>query len=353
MNPTSIELSHSVMSYFKPGMMKWHYQDGLMVYSIFNTGVFYNLEDLKKWAVSMYMPLIEENGEINTYRMGEYNLDQINSGRPLFDFFNETGDKRFLLAAENLKKQLETHPRTLSGVFWHKEIYPWQVWLDGLYMQGPFWTKCGHFDDVADQMIKVYETLRDEKTGLLYHAWDETRGQRWSDINTGLSPHFWSRSIGWYLMACLDCLDFAPEGFDDRKAKVKTIIRNLLSSIFKFQDESGMWWQVPDCKDEPGNYLETSGSSMFCYSAFKAAHLGITDEFVPMAQNGLEGICSKYLSKDENGIYHLGGICSVAGLGGNPYRDGSLKYYFCEPVFTDDFKGVGPFLLALLESEKH
>ncbi len=349
--PLSIRFANSVIDSFTPDLMKWHYQDGLIVYSIYNIGDYYGIQKFKDWAVSMYEALISADGTIKTYRTGEYNLDQINCGRPLFDFYAETKDERYLKAAEHLKEQLNTQPRTKNDIFWHKEIYPWQVWLDGLYMQGPFWTRCGHFEDVQAQLVKVYSIMKDSKTGLLYHAWDESKGMRWADENTGLSPHFWSRSIGWYLMSCLDCLEYAPEGFEELKSQIKTIVKNLLKAVSEFQDENGMWYQVPDYKEETGNYHETSGSSMFCYAGFKAARLGITDDYVKMAEKGMKGICDKYLSEEGTKL-HLGGICSVAGLGGNPYRDGSLSYYFSEPVVTDDFKGTGPFVLACLESEK-
>ena len=151
-------------------------------------------------------------------------------------------------------------------------------------------------------------------------------------------------------MGCLDCLEYAPNGFEDLKDKIKAIVKNILESVSRFQDKGGMWYQVPDYPNESGNYLETSGSSMFCYSGFKAARLGISSDYIQMAERGLEGIISKYLTEDGDQM-HLGGVCSVAGLGGNPYRDGSLKYYFSEPVVTDDFKGVGPFVLACFEKE--
>lgn len=348
----SLRMAESTVTYFKPGEMKWHYQDGLVVMSVLKVAQHYGRQDLIDWAISMYEPLIQEDGTINTYRQGEYNLDQINAGRSLFDFYEITGKEKYKLAIENLKKQLETQPRTKLGVYWHKEIYPWQVWLDGLYMQGPFNTMAGGFLDAATQLIKTYERLKDEKTGLLYHAWDESRGQRWSDEKTGLSPHFWSRSIGWYVMSALDCLKLAPAGFDDEKAKLKQIVKNLLEALRPFQSKDGLWYQIPDIPEDKGNYQETSGTSMFAYGGFKASRMGITDEFVPMAQKALEGIVNMYLSEDEKGVLHLGGICSVAGLGGNPYRDGSAKYYYCEPVVTDDFKGTGPFILACLEHEK-
>lgn len=345
-------MAESIISYYHPGMMKWNYEHGLVIMSIYEIGKKYNRPDFIEWAVSMYDGVIAEDGSIAKYTIGEYNLDQINAGRLLFDLCRVSDKKKFAIAIETLETQLSKHPRTRSGIFWHKRVYPWQVWLDGLYMEGPFWTRAGHFDDVAAQLIKVEAVMRDEKTGLLYHCWDESKGMKWSDDITGLSPHFWSRSIGWYLMSCLDCLEYAPAvGFEEQKKELGRIVSDLLKAVYRFQDKSGMWYQVPDHPEAEGNYLETSGSSMFCYGAFKAARLGITDAFVDKAEKGMQGIRSTYL-KDEGGVFHLAGICSVAGLGGNPYRDGSLKYYFSEPVVSDDFKGTGPFVLACLEEEK-
>ena len=349
----SVRMAESIISYFRPGMMKWNYEHGLVVMSIYEIGKKYGRQDFVDWAVSMYDGVIAEDGSIAKYTVGEYNLDQINAGRLLFDLCRETESRKFRIAIETLETQLSKHPRTRSGIFWHKRIYPWQVWLDGLYMEGPFWTRAGHFDDVAAQLIKAEGVMRDAKTGLLYHCWDESRGMKWSDDVTGLSPHFWSRSIGWYIMSCLDCLEYAPsEGCESEKKELRRIVADLLKAIYAFQDEkSGMWYQVPDCQEAEGNYLETSGSSMFCYAAFKAARLGITDAYVAKAHRGMKGIEDIYL-REEDGVFHLGGICSVAGLGGNPYRDGSLKYYFSEKVVSDDFKGTGPFVLACLEEEK-
>lgn len=350
--PLSVVMARSVMSYFKPGMMKWHYQDGLVVMGVHEVGRAYGMRELVDWAASMYDPLVMDDGTIRTYRAGEFNLDQINAGRLLFDLYDETGARKYLLAIDRLKEQLERQPRTLNGIFWHKEIYPWQVWLDGLYMEGPFWTRAGHFEDVATQLVKVSDILKDPSTGLYYHAWDESRGQRWSNARTGLSPHFWSRSIGWYLMSCLDCLSYAPEGFDALKGQVSAAALDLLGSVYGFQDAGGMWYQVPDRPKARGNYLETSGSAMFCYAALKAAAMGLTDMYVEKACKGIDGIVSRYMTQND-GVLHLGGICSVAGLGGNPYRNGSLKYYFKEPVVVDDFKGTGPFILACLERERN
>lgn len=356
--PLSLAIAKSVESYYRPGMMLWHYEHGLVLYASLKSAAFHEDESVYPWVYSMYDRLIAEDGTIATYREGEFNLDQINAGRALFPLYDKSGEERFIKACDKLRGQLVRQPRTKSGVYWHKEIYPWQIWLDGLYMQGPFNAEYAmrhndgdELDDVINQLVITYNTLKDSRTGLLYHAYDESRGQRWSDINTGLSPHFWSRSIGWFCMALLDVLDYTPAG-NRRRGELEDIIRKLAPSVAAFQSESGMWYQVPDCQDSVGNYLETSGSAMFAYFYYKGVRTGILGEkYIENARRAVDGIKRIYLTRDENGIYHLDGICSVAGLGGNPYRDGSLKYYFLEPQKRDDFKGVGPFILALLESE--
>ena len=347
MDALSLKMAKSVESYYRPGDMKWHYEHGLVLYASLKAGDYYKDDSIYPWVYSMYDRLIGEDGSIATYREGEFNLDQINAGRALFVLYDRSKEERFLKAQDRLKSQLVNQPRCLCGVYWHKEIYPWQIWLDGLYMEGPFNAEYAKrhgdvaaFDDIADQLKKTYECLLDSKTGLVFHAYDESRGQRWSNLITGQSPHFWSRSIGWYLMAIIDVLDYLPD--------------KLMSSVLNFQDESGMWYQVPDEKGRDRNYLETSGTSMFAYSLFKSIRMGYSTDsrYIKAAKKAMDGIRRIYLTQDERGIYHLGGICSVAGLGGNPYRDGSFAYYVKEKIATDDFKGVGPFILACLEEEE-
>ena len=355
--PLSLQMVKSVEKRYRPGMMRWHYEHGLVLFASLKAADFHKDDSVYPWVYSMYDCLIGDDGTIATYREGEYNLDQINAGRALFVLEDRSGEKRFKLAQDRLKSQLNTQPRCLNGVYWHKEVYPWQIWLDGLYMEGPFNVEYAsrHNDpnainDVIKQLETTYETLKDEKTGLLYHAFDESRGQRWSNEITGLSPHFWSRSIGWYMMAVVDVLDFIPSNHPERDNLI-AIVKNLANDILPFQDESGMWYQVTDQGTREGNYLETSGTSMFAYSILKGVRLGyLSDQLVPYAIKAIDGIKRLYLT-DDNGELHLGGICSVAGLGGNPYRDGSFKYYIKEKIATDDFKGVGPFILALVESE--
>ena len=356
--PLSLRMAKSVEERYRPGMMLWHYEHGLVLYASLRAADIHGDKSIYPWVYAMYDRLIGNDGSIATYREGEYNLDQINAGKTLFALADKSGEKRFEAAADKLHHQLLNHPRCKCGVFWHKEIYPWQIWLDGLYMEGPFTAEYAvrHSDntalmDIIEQLKVTYSLLRDPETGLLYHAYDESRGMRWSDERTGCSPHFWSRSIGWYLMAVVDVLDFLPEACQSR-AELVAIAKELSAAVLRFQDESGMWWQVTDEGTRNGNYLETSGSAMFAYAFYKGVRKGYLEaSFLPYAKKALDGIKDRYLKEDEDGFLHLGGICSVAGLGGNPYRDGSFRYYISEKIRVDDFKGVGPFILACTEDE--
>lgn len=357
--PLSLEMVKSVRNRYKVGMMKWHYEHGLMLYAALEVAKYYDDKTFYPWVYSLYNCLIKDDGSISTYREGEFNLDQINAGRALFTLAENSKETRFYKAICNLVSQLDKQPRCNNKVYWHKQIYPWQIWLDGLYMQSPFQAEYAvkiedeeRLSDIVSQLLTTYAVLKDPNTGLLYHAFDEAKGQRWADPQTGLSPHFWSRSIGWYFMAVLDVLDFLPTAHPDRLSLIK-IVNDLALCLVSYQDETGLWWQVTDEKGREGNYLETSGTSMFAYSLYKGIRLNYLDnKFLDFADKAIEGIKKLYLFKDDKAEYHLDGICSVAGLGGNPYRDGSFKYYICEPRKLDDFKGVAPFVLALLEGEK-
>jgi len=361
----SAPMVRSVMGRYKPEEMRWHYEHGLVLQSIFLLGQRRGQEEFCSYVKSMYDTKIGPGGEILTYRESEFNLDQVNPGKVLFLLHEKYGEERYRVAIEKLREQLRKHPRTKAGGFWHKQIYPWQMWLDGLYMQGPFYAQYAakygspaDFDDIALQFTLVESKARDDKTGLLYHAWDESCEQKWADPNTGCSPHFWGRALGWYCMALLDTLDFVPQSCREVSDALVAIARRLLAPLLKYQDsQSGLWYQVLDKGGEAGNYTESSASSMFVYFLFKMLRLGLVpkDEVervkaaADMAYRGL--LEQKLREDDSSGELHLTDICAVAGLGGNPYRDGSYGYYVGEPVAIDDFKGVGPFILASMEKE--
>ena len=363
MAQVSQRIAESVTRFYTQPQMLWHYEHGLVLQSIFQLGVKTGQVKLCDYVKSMYDTKITPDGEILSYREGEFNLDQINPGKTLFLLHEKYGDVRYRTAIEKLREQLRSHPRTKTGGFWHKQIYPWQMWLDGLYMQGPFYAQyaalygdASDFGDVAYQFVLIESKARDGETGLLYHAWDESKSQAWANPDTGCSPHFWGRALGWYCMALVDALDFFPTSNANYDALV-SIARRLIGPLLKFQDtESGLWYQVLDMGNEAGNYTESSASSMFVYFLLKMLRKGLApgnDAAVVKAAavKAYQGLMEHKVREDPGGDFHLCGICKVAGLGGKPYRDGSYEYYVNEPVAEDDFKGVGPFILASMEYE--
>ncbi len=300
--------------------------------------------------------LIDKDGNIATYNIEKYNIDMIVAGNILFNLYATTKDNRYLVAMQTLKKQLEEQPRTASGGFWHKQIYPNQMWLDGLYMGEPFYAhyttafeKGKNLDDVAKQFELIQLHATDKKTGLLYHGWDESKKMPWANPETGTSPNFWSRSIGWYVMALVDALDYFPKDHPKQKELVR-YLNNAANSLVKFQDKSGLWYQVTDKGGKEGNYLEASGSSMFAYAFAKGANKGyLPAKFKAAANKAFDGLTNQLIKVDTDGGITITQACAVAGLGGKPYRDGSYEYYVNERKKDNDPKATGPFILAALE----
>lgn len=301
--------------------------------------------------------LIDEQDKIKGYNIADFNIDSINSGKLLFLLHDKYKDPRYLTAMQTLRQQLEWQPRTRSGGLWHKLIYPWQMWLDGLYMGAPYYAQYAQqfnegdkaFDDIAHQFILIESKTRDAQSGLLYHAWDESTSQLWADDKTGLSPHFWSRAMGWYAMALVDVLDYFPEEHKDRKELI-VILNRLADALVKVQHKSGLWYQVTDQGDRYGNYLEASGSAMFAYAFAKGARKGyLPARFKKAADKTFDGLLKNLVVVDKQKQVHLTQICGSAGLGGDPYRPGTFAYYVGEAIRVDDAHGVGPFILAALE----
>ncbi|MGD0030846.1 glycoside hydrolase family 88 protein [Paenibacillus illinoisensis] len=305
---------------------------------------------------------IQSDGTIRGYRQDEHNIDHLNNGKLLFGLVQMTGEEKYKVAASLLREQLRSHPRTSEGAFWHKQVYPYQIWLDGLYMGAPFYLEYmlqfeqedeQDLDDVTRQFILCAQHNRDGKTGLLYHAWDEKRTQPWSDPNTGQSPNFWGRSMGWFVMALVDVLELLPDTHQDR-TKLIEILNDTMSALRSFQDTStGVWYQVINEGTRKGNYLEASASSMIVYAMAKAIRLGWLQD-----ENGLNsldhayaGLISEFVMETKEDWVNLYKNCQVAGLGGEPRRDGTYAYYISEPIITNDQKGLGAFLLACTEYE--
>ena len=308
--------------------------------------------------------MIDSTGAIKTYKLSNQNLDMIKSGDVLLYLYPKTKEKRFLIAMETLDSQMESQPTTSDGGYWHKKVYPNQMWLDGLYMAEPFHARYAKeyvqekskkqkiFDDVVLQFDLIQKHSRDEKTGLLYHGWDESKEQQWANKETGNSQNFWSRGMGWYGMALVDVLDYLPEEYPSRQ-RIINYLNQYAKAITKVQDKSGLWWQVLDQGNREGNYLEATGSSMFVYALSKGVKKGyLPKTYLAVAEKGFSGLIDNLVSVEENGLVNLTKCCGVAGLGGNPYRDGSYEYYVGEIIRSNDPKGTGPFILACLELNK-
>lgn len=331
----------------------WNYEDGCIykgimdVYNATGDEEYYGFvfENIEKW--------IDEEGKIKNYEISEYNIDNLNSGKVLFPIYEKTKEKKYETAIKELYQQVKTHPRTTEKNFWHKNIYPNQVWLDGLYMALPFYLEYENifnnkenYEDIYTQILNVEKHMKDEKTGLYYHGYDESKKERWSDSETGLSKNFWSRAMGWYVMALIDVLEITDDKYE-KKEKVKEVFRKAIEALLNYQDkESGMWYQVIDKGENPKNYAETSGTLMIAYSILKGCRLGILNStHKEYGEKAFNGTIEKYLSEKDAKIT-LGGICGVAGLGNTPYRDGSEEYYYSEKLISNDAKGTGPFLMA-------
>lgn len=304
--------------------------------------------------------VVDQRGHIRGYEREHYSLDELNSGRLLFELFDRTGQSHYLNAAATLRLQLDTHPRTRSGGFWHKAKYPNQMFLDGIYMGAPFYAEyairkgdAAALDDAVSQVLMPRANQRDDETGLYFHGWDESREQFWANPQTGCSASFWNRATGWYAMAIVDVLELLPSNYPRRQALID-LLGDLMKALLGVQDEkTGLWWQVLDQGPREGNYLEASGSCMIIYALAKGARLRyLQDEaFHVAAHRAMDGAV-RHLVTSEGSMASIRDVCKTAGLGDTPRRDGSFDYYISEPRVADDYKGVAAFMLAADEVEQ-
>lgn len=339
------------------GKSTWNYIDGCMIKAVVEL---YHITGNKKYlefADSFINYFVNEDGSIQSYDPKEYNLDNVNAGKTLFDLYKLTGREKYRKAIDTVYSQLKGQPRTSTGNFWHKMIYPNQIWMDGLYMAQPFYMQYeveynnkANCRDSYEQFLHVYDLMRDTRNGLYYHAYDDSREAFWCDPVTGLSDNFWLRALGWYAMALVDTMEVMPEEMAEEKARMGAVYKELIDAMLPYQDqESGMWYQVVNRGRIQPNYLETSGSAIFAYAIMKSVRLGYLDErYFAFGRKAFDGICEKYLS-EENGELQLGGICLVAGLGNKEMREGTFDYYMREPVVKNEAKGVAPLILAYIE----
>ncbi|MFW5656066.1 MAG: glycoside hydrolase family 88/105 protein [Bacteroidota bacterium] len=340
---------------------KWSYTYGLLSMAMLELYEKTGTEAYYRYAKGYADTLIDGTGHIKTYKKEDYNIDHINSGRILFTLYEKTGDQKYKRAIDTLRSQLTLHPQTEIGGFWHKKRYPHQMWLDGVYMGAPFYAQYAQqynepdkFDEIAAWIMNVEKVTRDPETGLLYHAWDESKQQAWADKETGCSPHFWGRAMGWYSMGLVDVLDYFPKQHE-KYDSIVAIIQRLAEAIVKYQDEeTGVWYQVLDQGTREGNYLEGSVSSMFSYFLLKSINNGYinSDTYMDNAKMAYRGTINNLMVVDADSTLTLTPVCAVAGLGGSPYRDGSYEYYVNEQLRDNDPKAVGPFILAALEYDK-
>lgn len=366
--PTAVQMGNSILENYPDIWMfegdtipRWTYTYGLVALSMLDLWKVTNDQRYYNYAKKYVDQTIDSNGVIFEYNKKEYNIDRVNSGKVLFTFYEKTGDKRYKIVLDTLRQQLREHPRTKNGGFWHKLKYTNQMWLDGLYMGAPFYAHYGlefnepeDFDDVTNWITQMEKVARDPKTGLLYHGWDESMEQKWADKRTGLSPNFWGRGMGWYAMALVDVLDYIPQDYAKRDSII-AIIKRLAPAITKYQDpQKGVWCQVVDQGGREGNFLEGSASVMFTYFLFKAVDKGyINAKYQENAIRGFEGIRKNLMKVNSDGVLVISPVCAVAGLGGEPYRDGSYEYYINEARRDNDPKAVGPYIMAAIYYDKY
>jgi|SRR5665213_37507 len=350
---------------WKPdGKAKWDYTAGLFTLSLLKLNERAPDDSYVKFSGRAIGSFIAPDGKIQGYQPEEFQLDALNSGKTALALWQITHDAKYKNAATILRRQLDAQPRTFDGGFWHKQRYPNQMWLDGIYMAAPFYAQyaklfdeTNDFDDVAKQIRLIGEHTFDPKTGLYFHAWDAAKIQPWANPATGCSSNFWGRAVGWYAMALVDVLDYFPTNHPAR-AEIISMFQKLCQGVVKYQDaKTGLWHQVVDQGNRKGNYFEATVSAMFVYALAKGVNHGyLPHDYAAAATKGYDGIIKNLIRDDGDGKWSLTQCCSVAGLGfknaAARARDGSFDYYVSEPVVSNDLKGVGPFILAGIEMEQ-
>ncbi len=303
---------------------------------------------------------LHDDGTIDGQKTSDYNIDRVRPGNSMISLYEDYGDEKYKLGVETLVHQMEGQPRTNSGGFWHKKMYPYQMWLDGLYMAEPFLVRYATvfnqpewFDEATFQLEEVYTHTLDSVSGLVYHAWDESKQERWCNPETGQSKHFWSRGTGWYMMALVDVLEYLPANHPERERLIE-ILNDLSASLLKVQDPAtGLWYQVMDMGGREGNYLEASGSAMIIYAFAKGVKMGwLNQKYLETANTCFDSLIKNLVTEGEDGYPNLNNTVGGCGLGGNPYREADYHYYTTEKKVVNDPKGVAPVIMAAIELNK-
>ena len=364
--PMSVRMAESEMQRYPESWqldfqpkLKWDYCHGLELGAMMDVYDRYGDRKFFDYALAYADTMVNEDGSIKKYKLTDYSLDRVNSGKILFRIYEQTKDVKYKKALDLLRSQFDGQPRNADGGFWHKKVYPHQMWLDGLYMGMPFLAEYAHrnsrpelYQEVIKQIKLVAQHTYDPENGLYRHACDVSKTEKWADPRTGQSQHCWGRAMGWYAMAIVDALDFIPLHEEGRDS-VLAILDNIAVQVKGLQSPEGVWYQVLDKSGEPGNYLESSCSAMFIYTLFKAVRKGYLDEsYLQVARRGYEGFLKEFVKVDGKGLVTVTKACAVAGLGGKNYRMGDYTYYINETIRNNDPKAVGPFILASLEWER-
>lgn len=349
---------------FQEGELKWNYTTGLELLSFLDCAERYGLDAPAEYARAWADSISDLDGNVSTYRREKYNLDHICPARIFFRLYDRTGEQRYRNVLDSIRIQIDGQPRTEAGPFWHKQVYPFQVWLDGLYMSMPFYAEYtarftaeegrgAIYDDIAREFRVASQRTLDPSTGLFRHAWDESRSMFWADPETGLSAHAWGRANGWYAVALVETLQWLPEGcgaYDELVAELQYLVK----AIQPYADPvTGMWYQVLDCPGREGNYLESSCSAMFLFACLKGVRMGWLDkdEWGDYSRELYLKFVDRFIREEADGTISVTDCCAVAGLGGKQMRRGDYDYYLSEPVRDNDSKSVGPFIWASLEYE--
>jgi len=349
------------------GRLKWNYTTGLELKAFLDCSYMDELLPIRDYVRDWYEAIIDSTGAIGGgYKEANYSLDHICPGWTLLKLVKSYPEEKYFKAIEQLYRQLQAQPRNAEGGFWHKQIYPDQMWLDGLYMAMPFYAeytrdyvadslRSAHYEDIVHQFSLAYEHCYDPANGLLRHAWDASHRMFWCDPQTGQSAHAWGRALGWYCMALVEVIDILNQDSRFEDKTLPSILSSVFASLLKVADpETGLWYQVLDCPGREGNYLEATCNAMFAYAMLKGVRLGVLDGVdEKMACQTYEQMVKTFVTVDDAGVVDLNECCAVAGLGGKQMRSGKYDYYVNETIVKNDPKGMGPLIWAMHEYEQY
>ena len=350
----------------RQGTLKWDYTTGLELKAFLD--VYSHSEQneesrsILSYVDAWYDTMIDENGRIHKYKVSNYSTDHICPGRTLFQLYDLTGKEKYRMAMDTLYTQIQGMPRTPEGGFWHKKVYPDQMWLDGLYMAQPFYAeytsryvpeneRLANYVDITRHFLIVAGHTFDYETGLYRHAWDSSHKMFWADPRTGQSDHAWGRALGWYCMGIVETLPLLPDGTPGKKELID-VLKEIYKILPYYADpKTGMWYQVLDRPGAEGNYVEATCSAMFTYAMLKGRRLGYLDIPEKTCKKTYKAFVKTFITR-EKGLVNLNRCCEVAGLGGKDNRRGDYQYYINERVRSNDPKGIGPAIWAALEMDK-